>query len=769
MRTHVGRRTRITAVIAFAFLIAGRLTGVIDHVAAAWLLAIAISAALIGCLRRAIGSTTPSRWIFVAAATSGACAAVAHAIGTSSGAPTEPLATTGALIALVLASWALLLEAIPLIPIASRTRAILDSFIAATLLTAIAWNILLVIHDHDSGFASHVLLASGFFLLLLPTSLAAAAAINDPTDRRPRRISIGFGAMFFASMAGHVVGHASAVVDVAVLSAGMALALAVSTENNGNRPSINIPERLRRRRRANATIHVIYVVSLLVAMTTASEHRLMGSMTVLALIMVLLAQTTSNSENLRLTRRLAGRLDELTVSEERFRGLAGTDELTGLMNRRAFVTKVDLQLQRHHDCSVLFVDLDRFKEVNDSLGHDAGDDLLIQLGRRIESSLNGVATVARFGGDEFIVLVPDTPTDRAAVACGERILAALAEPVMLDGIETFVAASVGVVRANPESTSATLLSDADAAMYAAKARGRNRVVVFSQELRSRVESRLNLANELHRAIEFDELRVHYQPILRLDDATVSGFEALVRWQHPTRGLLAPGEFLDIADDTGLIVPLGATVLTAACQQLSQWIREGLVDSTTTVAVNLAPRQLGDPAVIALVADALVDSGLPATNLVLELTESALMSDAPEVDSIVAALSELGVRFSVDDFGTGYSSLTYLKRFPVHVLKVDRDFVDGLPHDDGDAVIVKAVVSLAAGMGFTCVAEGVEQPEQADYLRSIGCSHAQGYLFAKPMPADELRTWAASRTSDAITPAGICPGGPIAEERARRVP
>ena len=432
------------------------------------------------------------------------------------------------------------------------------------------------------------------------------------------------------------------------------------------------------------------------------------------------------------------------VLREQLSEFATRDSLTGLLNRRSFVDRLEAELTRNATSAVLFIDLDRFKEINDTLGHGAGDQLLVELGARIERVAGGSTFTARFGGDEFVLAVIDASEEGAVVALGARILKVLAEPVVLGGTPTFVSGSIGIARSEANSTSAQLLSDADAAMYVAKATGRNRVAVFDSHLREQATQRLQTTNELHHAVDSDELVTYFQPIIRLTDDSVAGFEALVRWRHPVRGLLAPDAFLDIADDTGLIVPMGLAVLLSSCEQLGAWIRSGAVPGDTTMAVNLAPRQLADPCLVENVKDAIARSGIEPGSLVLEITESALMSEGSDIDVAVSALREFGVQFAVDDFGTGYSSLTYLKRFPVQVLKVDREFVDGLPTDSGDVVIVNAVVGLANALGLRCVAEGVEEPAQADYLRGIGCLYGQGYLFARPMsPADSDR-WLADR-------------------------
>lgn len=668
------------------------------------------------------------------------------------------LAGGGMLVALATLTGGLLWEVAPLMPAASRARGLLDSLLAVALITATFWNVLLLLSAQPSSVAAQAATATLLLLLLAPTATAAAGIVNDPTDRRLKRLAVGCGVGVVAGvvwMVGSAAGFSSIpAVTLATLGAVL-LAVGLGTTSSGTRPAIDVLERLTRRNRVVVGLFAMYVASLLVTMSVTRDHVVMGTLTVVVLTLASGIQGASSRENLRLHRTLVAQVNDLARSEDRFRVLASTDELTGLMNRRSFVERLDHHLTRGRAVAVLFMDLDRFKEINDTLGHEAGDDLLARLGPRIVSALGPAVDIARFGGDEFCVLVRDIAGVGAAVRSGERVLEALAEPVAVSGIETFVAASIGVAVSDASSTSAQLLSDADAAMYEAKRQGRHRVAVFDHRLRERSTERLRIANELPRAIQ-GELCVHYQPVVAMRDGSVTGFEALVRWEHPTRGLIPPGAFIEVAEDTGLIIPLGAHVLETACRQLGEWIRHGEVAPDTTISVNLSPRQLGDGGLAAHIADALVTSGLDASNLVLELTESALMSEGSDIDAVVNDLHASGVRFSVDDFGTGYSSLTYLKRFPIDVLKVDRTFVDGTPDDADDVVIVDAVVGLANALGLACVAEGVEQPDQLEYLRSIGCSHVQGYLIARPMPVTDVAAWLRTAMPDALAACSSTP-------------
>jgi diguanylate cyclase (GGDEF)-like protein len=393
------------------------------------------------------------------------------------------------------------------------------------------------------------------------------------------------------------------------------------------------------------------------------------------------------------------------------------------------------RLHRHKkSIAVLFIDLDNFKVVNDSLGHNAGDRLLVELGRRLRDAIRPSDTIARFGGDEFVVLCEDIDEAHDAVCVGERIVAAAAEPFQLDGREMFVTASVGVALAiNGEATPETLLRDADAAMYRAKERGRGRVEVFDEALRTRIMERLDLENGLRRALKRGELRVYYQPEVSSSKGRMVAVEALVRWEHPERGLLQPRDFVPLAEETGLIVEIGEWVLNEACSQIAEWRRKG---AEIDVAVNVSARQLGQRDIVEVVRGALERSGLPAEALCLEITESAVMRDPEAALATLTLVKELGVKVALDDFGVGFSSLAQLKEMlPLHALKVDRSFISGIADDDRNSAIVAAVVMMATTLGLTAIAEGVETEAQALQARALGCDVSQGYFFTAPQPAE----------------------------------
>ena len=431
---------------------------------------------------------------------------------------------------------------------------------------------------------------------------------------------------------------------------------------------------------------------------------------------------------------------------------AAHDAMTGLLNRTSFTERVSATLAARTDrkVAVLFIDLDQFKLINDSLGHALGDELVTTIARRLRDTLRGGHVVARFGGDEFVVLLSKLIDEEAAITVARRLLAAVAEPVPLSTTEVFVTASIGIAIAGNRDTADTLLRHADAAMYQAKNTGRARAVMFEPDLQGSAVAALRTGTDLHRALERDELVVHYQPITDLRSGRVVGFEALLRWNHPERGLVPPMEFIPLAEDTGLIVPIGAWMLETACRQLVHWqsVRDAAgTPGKLTINVNLSPRQLADPVLPRTVARILHDTGVNPDAVCLELTENALMSATSAAEAL-ESLRRLGAHISIDDFGTGWSSLSYLKRFPVSALKIDRTFIEGLGRDVEDTSIVEAIVTLAHALGLTAVAEGLETATQLNTLRVIGCDYAQGFLLGRPLPpeqigdnpADNLTTW-----------------------------
>ncbi len=433
----------------------------------------------------------------------------------------------------------------------------------------------------------------------------------------------------------------------------------------------------------------------------------------------------------------------LRRAEARLAHLGLHDALTGLPNRRLLMDRLEHALLRHArgvPVALLFVDLDRFKLVNDSFGHDVGDQLIIDAAARMTAVTRATDTVARLGGDEFVVLCEDTDI-RAATQLAERIVTAFQAPVQVHDLELRVTASVGITAAREHHRPADLLREADSAMYLSKDEGRNRSSRFEAGLRYQALRRLDVEQALQQGLAHGELALHFQPIVDVADGALLGVEALLRWDRPGHGWVAPDEFIPLAEDTGFIVPLGEWVLAQALGQLSSWRRAGLVSSGFTVSVNVSPRQLLDPDLVRTVERLVAQHELPPSALTLEITETTLMSERSAMTDAVTALTELGVSLSIDDFGTGYSSLSYLRYLPVRQLKVDRSFVASVADSPRDRALVAAVVGLAHEFGMKCVAEGVETAAQLSHLQALRCDCAQGYFFGRPMPADVLTsTW-----------------------------
>ena len=425
------------------------------------------------------------------------------------------------------------------------------------------------------------------------------------------------------------------------------------------------------------------------------------------------------------------------------------DPLTALPNRALLTDRITQALARSDRSSgavtALFLDVDQFKVVNDSIGHAAGDELLVLVAQRLQAVVRPGDTLARFGGDEFVI-VCDGVAEGDVELLGVRVAEAVRAPFALDGREVTVTVSAGIASAGPGADAESLLRDADSAMYRAKERGRNCVVVFDDAMHRRATERLDTELQLRHALGRGELVVHYQPLLELSTGRVTGVEALVRWQHPVRGLLTPSVFMELAESTGLVVGIGEWVLEAALAQVQRWRSTLPGAEGLTVAVNLSARQVAEPGLCDLVRRVLVGTGIEPSAVHLEMTESVVMNDGAVYVEVLTELRALGVGISVDDFGTGYSSLSYLKRLPVDTLKVDRSFVDGLggtdPHDRS---IVVAVLSLASALGLDVVAEGVETEAQLGELTALGVRSAQGFLWMRPSPAEEVARWLVQRT------------------------
>jgi len=466
--------------------------------------------------------------------------------------------------------------------------------------------------------------------------------------------------------------------------------------------------------------------------------------------------------------RMVGTVHDVTerkALEEQLQHQAMHDPLTGLPNRALFTDRLRQALtrakRREGGVAVLFMDLDNFKVVNDSLGHKAGDRLLVAASKRIRTLLRPEDTVARLGGDEFVFLLEDTGA-QDALRVAERVLEQLREPFSLGRHRLVVTASIGIATGGANGKyAADLLRDADLAMYRAKRAGKARHVVFEETMNAEALERLEMEQDLRRAIERGELRIHYQPQMLLDanlqrslramgsraivssrtpqEPRVTGVEALVRWEHPERGLLLPGQFVPLAEETGLIVPMGERILEEACRQVKDWQERFATDPPLAVYVNLSARQFREPDLTKTVSRILRETDLAPACLHLEITETTAMSDAPATISTLEELKALGVRLVIDDFGTGYSSLSYLQRFPVDYIKIDRSFVGGLDTDPAATALVHGMIDLAHTLDIEVIAEGVERPDQLERLCAMRCDLAQGYYFSKPLPREAMDT------------------------------
>jgi len=427
----------------------------------------------------------------------------------------------------------------------------------------------------------------------------------------------------------------------------------------------------------------------------------------------------------------------LEETKEHFRHAAFHDSLTGLPNRAMFTELLKAEIEssqrrREHIFAVLFLDLDRFKNINDSLGHTHGDLLLVAFAERLERTLRPIDTLARFGGDEFAILLSGMSDATDAVRVAQRIQDELSQPFVLDKNSAFATASIGIaLSSSGYDRPDDILRDADIAMYRAKENGKARYEVFDHGMHARAVSRLQLESDLRQAIEQKEFCVFYQPIVSLQTGRLAGFEALVRWNHPRRGLVSPADFIPVAEETGLIVPIGEWVLNEACARVRQWQIDSPSHRSLSLSVNLSARQVAQPDLLSRIKEALENSKLNPHCLKLEITESVVMENAEAAAQMFKQLRSLGVQLSIDDFGTGYSSLSYLHRFPLNYLKIDRSFVSRLTTDNDNA-IVRTISTLARNLGMEVIAEGIETEEQFQQLKMLGCEYGQGYLFSRPV-------------------------------------
>lgn len=447
---------------------------------------------------------------------------------------------------------------------------------------------------------------------------------------------------------------------------------------------------------------------------------------------------------------LAREIAERKVAQQQLFDLAHHDSLTGLPNRALFMEHLNGAVARSRrrtslGFAVMMLDLDRFKVINDTLGHLAGDQLLVGVATRLRHCLREVDTPARLGGDEFTILIDGIHNVRDATRTAERIHDSLKAPFDIDGKEVTASASIGIVMMDARYERSTdLLRDADVALYRAKEDGRSRYQVFDQEMHGTVSAQLRLESDLSHAIERDELMLHYQPIIESATLKVVGFEALVRWRHPELGIVSPVEFIPIAEESGMIHPIGRWVVEQACRQLAVWNRGGM--PTLTIGVNLSARQLVQPDLASEIERAAHDAGIDLRRLKVEITESAMMPNDPAIQQTLTRLRDLGVAISLDDFGTGYSCLSYLHDFPVTTLKIDRSFVSRIGMTTERPEIVRAIVSLAHNLGMDVIAEGVETVEQLDRLRQLECEYVQGFYFSQPLDAEAATAFLARPAS-----------------------
>ncbi len=418
------------------------------------------------------------------------------------------------------------------------------------------------------------------------------------------------------------------------------------------------------------------------------------------------------------------------------------DSLTGLPNRALFMDRLDHELKRaktnpDYVFAVLFLDLDRFKVVNDSAGHLVGDQLLVEIARRLEKSVNFTDTVARLGGDEFTILLENIHNIQNAIAVAEKIDQALRISFNLRGYELFTSASIGIALSSEGYNKPDeIMRDADLTMYSAKEQGRARYEIFNSSLHERAITRLQLETDMRRGIEREEFLIYYQPISCLETGKLAGFEALARWKHPTRGIVSPGEFIPVAEETGTIIPLGTWILQKACQQMQLWHEKYPHKSSLQISVNLSGKQLREASLLEKIDSILQETGLSAKHLKLEITESSLIENMEVATQTLLEIKSRDIKLSMDDFGTGYSSLSYLHRFPVDILKIDRSFVQDIQINKGNYAIVKAIVTLAHVLDMEVIAEGIEDTYQLDQLKLLNCEYGQGYYFAKPLNQQE---------------------------------
>ncbi len=435
------------------------------------------------------------------------------------------------------------------------------------------------------------------------------------------------------------------------------------------------------------------------------------------------------------------------VAERKVKLLAYRDSLTDLPNRLLFADRLEhsiVRAERHRESvALMLIDIDDFKLVNDSFGHDAGDKLIRAVGQMLQKSLRRADTVARLGGDEFAVIVEGINGPEDAIAIADNLTTMLEHNVKLDDQETFTSASVGIAVFPEDGKDArTLLKNADTAMFRAKEKGRHCFQFYKPEMSVTAMERLDLENSMRKALDNGELVIHYQPTVDLHKNDVDGVEALVRWQHPDKGVINPNDFVPVAEDCGLILPIGEWMIETVCKQLRVWEDAGLENQN--ISINIAPRQFRDQDVVGLFSEHLEANNLDASSITVEITESTLIENVGEVERVLYELHDMGMRLALDDFGTGFASLAYLKDFPVDIVKIDRSFIDGIPENEDDVTIVNAIAGLTRGLKLKLLAEGVENVRQLDMLKGLGCQLGQGFYWSKALPADQYEQFYLNR-------------------------
>ena len=444
----------------------------------------------------------------------------------------------------------------------------------------------------------------------------------------------------------------------------------------------------------------------------------------------------------------------LVQHSEELQHLAHYDALTGIGNRALFQQRLEAAFNQsnrdHKPVGLILMDIDHFKDINDSLGHDVGDHLLIHVAEKLQAACRETDTVVRLGGDEFAIIATNLDRKRDSAVLGNKILSIFEKPLNIQGSQIKTGTSIGLAFFPDDAHSADeLLRKADMALYEAKRNGRATFKFFDASIENAARHKAEMQADLQRAIAEEEFELHYQPIIDIARNIVIGAESLLRWRHPTQGLIAPDQFIPIAEESRLIVPIGEWALRKACEQQAQWETSGM--HALNIAVNLAAVQFNERKLIQTVRDIMQETGIRKNRLIIEITESTLMETEGDVIAKLHSLKSLGLKLAIDDFGTGYSSLAYLKRFPIHHLKIDREFVKDLPEDSHDVAIARSIIKMAHELEISVVAEGIEEAEQLQFLREAECNYGQGYHFGKPMPADEFRDWLHRYTQNSVAP------------------